>query len=82
MAGEQVRGHWAAGSNSYQKAVENRLRRVAERQGLTLRKNRRRDHRAVDYGLWYLERPEGEGVVCLVETTDLYEVATYLREDI
>jgi hypothetical protein len=33
---------------------ENRLRRMAERQGLVLRKSRRRDPRAVDYGMFWL----------------------------
>lgn len=31
---------------------ENRLRRMAERQGLTLVKARRRDPRALDYDTW------------------------------
>lgn len=33
---------------------ENRLRRMAQRQGLALRKSRRRDPRAVDYGGYWL----------------------------
>jgi len=73
---------WGAGTNSFQKAVENRLRRVAERQGLILRKNRRKDRRAVDYGVWYLERVTDEGVQCLVESRDLKDVAAFLDEDI
>jgi hypothetical protein len=73
---------WAAGTNSYQKTVENRLRRVAERQGLILRKNRRRDRRATDYGVWFLERVTPEGTECLVETRDLQEIAARLDEDI
>lgn len=73
---------WATGTSSYQKAVENRLRRVAERQGLTLRKRRKRDRRATDYGTWYLERVGAEETECLVATKDLYEVADYLKEDI
>jgi hypothetical protein len=35
-----------------EKVRENRLRRMAERQGLALRKSRRRDPRAIDYGGW------------------------------
>lgn len=73
---------WAAGTNAYQKAVENRLRRVAERQGLILRKNRRRDRRATDYGMWYLERVEHEETKCLLATRELTEVAKFLDEDI
>lgn len=37
-----------------EKVRENRLRRMAERQGLELRKSRRRDPRAKDYGRWYI----------------------------
>jgi hypothetical protein len=33
---------------------ENRVRRVAERRGYRLEKNRRRDAKAIDYGLFYL----------------------------
>jgi hypothetical protein len=33
---------------------EARVRRMAARQGLTLSKSRRRDPRALDYGIWYL----------------------------
>jgi hypothetical protein len=36
------------------KARENRLRRMAERQGLKLQKSRRRDQRAIDYGVYKL----------------------------
>lgn len=35
-----------------EKVHENRLRRMAERQGLRLEKSRRRDPRATDYGRW------------------------------
>lgn len=34
------------------KVRENRLRRMAERQGFQLAKSRRRDPRAVDYGIY------------------------------
>jgi hypothetical protein len=36
------------------KVRENRLRRMAERQGLRLEKSRRRDPRALDYDRWYI----------------------------
>lgn len=36
------------------KTYENRLRRVAARQGLRLEKSRLRDHRAVGYGTYQL----------------------------
>jgi hypothetical protein len=37
-----------------EKVRENRLRRMAERQGLALVKSRRRDTRASDYGMYML----------------------------
>jgi hypothetical protein len=37
-----------------EKVRENRLRRMAERQGLRLEKSRRRDRRALDYGRYQL----------------------------
>jgi hypothetical protein len=39
---------------SEEKTRENRLRRVAERQGLQLAKSRRRDPRAIDFGGYML----------------------------
>jgi hypothetical protein len=45
---------------SEDKVRENRLRRMAQRQGLTLSKSRRRDPLAVDYGQWLLT-PHGQG---------------------
>jgi hypothetical protein len=36
------------------KVKENRLRRMADRQGLLLRRTRRRDPRAIDYGRYLL----------------------------
>jgi hypothetical protein len=38
------------------RAREMRARRAAQRQDLILRKSPRRDPRAVDYGLWWLEK--------------------------
>jgi hypothetical protein len=37
-----------------EKVRENRLRRMADRQGLKLRKSGRRDPRAIDYGRYWL----------------------------
>jgi len=36
----------------------NRVRRLAERQGMMARKSRRRDPQAWDYGKWYLVDPD------------------------
>lgn len=41
-------------SMTAEKVQENRLRRAAERQGLRLRKSRRRDPRALDFGTYML----------------------------
>lgn len=45
------------------KVRENRLRRMAERQGLRLEKSRRRDPHALDYGGFMLTDPATNGVV-------------------
>jgi hypothetical protein len=45
------------------KIRENRLRRAAARQGLTLRKSPRRDHRARSYGTYMLTSTDSNGTV-------------------
>ncbi len=45
------------------KVRENRLRRMAHRQGYQLAKSRSRDPRAVDFGLYALIDPETGGAV-------------------
>ncbi|GAB3454033.1 hypothetical protein AB1207_01235 [Kineococcus endophyticus] len=54
------------------KVRDNRLRRAASRQGLTIIKNRRRDPRALDFGRCWLKRGDevvygGEGGVTIEE---------------
>ena len=44
------------------KVQENRVRRIAERQGLRIAKSRRRDQLARDYGLFWVVDPEGPKV--------------------
>lgn len=63
-------------SDTEYKTRENRLRRVAERQGLTFTKNRRRDPRAVDYGHYYLAR---DGVQVL-DAQNLDEIERFLTQ--
>lgn len=46
-----------------QKVRENRLRRMADRQGLRLSKSRSRDVNAIDYGLYALIDHETNGTV-------------------
>jgi hypothetical protein len=45
--------------DSNEKVRENRLRRMAERQGLTLQKSRLRDVRAIGYGTYQLADSAG-----------------------
>jgi hypothetical protein len=45
-----------------EKVRENRLRRMAGRQGLTLTRSRRRDPRALDFGLYWLTNRDGRKV--------------------
>lgn len=45
------------------KIRENRLRRMAERQGLALRKSRRRDPNALAYGLFMVIEPKANVIV-------------------
>ncbi len=59
------------------KVRENRLRRMAARQGLTLTRSRRRDPRALDYGLYWLSDGGGEHVTD-PEGIHLDEVERYL----
>lgn len=50
-------------TNQTEKIRENRLRRMAERQGVALVKSRRRDPRAIDYGGWMIVDPSTNAVV-------------------
>jgi hypothetical protein len=49
--------------NAEHKVRENRLRRMAERQGLRLEKSRRRDPNAWDYGTWQLTDARTNAIV-------------------
>lgn len=46
-----------------EKIRENRLRRMAQRQGYTLSKSKRRDPRAYDYGVYWIVDESSGGVV-------------------
>ena len=50
-------------SDTTEKVRENRLRRMAERQGLRLMKTRRRDPRAYDFGTYMLIDARTDGIV-------------------
>ena len=60
------------------KVRENRLRRTAARQGLELRKSRRRDKRALDYGAYWLVDSNGGLAAGGEWGTSLDEVEAYL----
>jgi hypothetical protein len=56
-------------SEESEKVRENRLRRMADRQGLKLVKSRRRDPRALDYGTYALVA-EGTNEIVWTSTQD------------
>ena len=65
------------------KVRENRLRRMADRQGLKLRRSPRRDTRAIDYGQYALSFQETGGLVhpaggMTIYTLSLEDVEGYL----
>ena len=66
------------------KVRENRLRRVAHRQGFRLWRSRRRDTRAIDYGLYAITTQDGgRGLIHpqgpnSIFALDLDEVEEYL----
>ena len=69
---------------SEDKVRENRLRRMASRQGYMLHKSRRRDERALDYGGYVLINSDS-GVVLghtpHAYSADLDEIEHYLTDD-
>lgn len=62
-----------------EKVRENRLRRAANRQGLTLTRSRRRDRHALDYGKYWLLAANGDHVTAS-DGVDLDEIERYLTE--
>ena len=67
------------------KVRENRLRRMANRQGLILRKSRRFDPRATDYGLYALLDAQTGGLIHRDNVNSVYaltldEVEGWLTE--
>ena len=68
------------------KVRENRLRRIADRQGLKLRRSPRRDQHAIDYDLYALTAHDTGGSLhphgpISAFTLDLDEVEEYLEVD-
>ena len=69
-----------------EKVRENRLRRMADRQGLALHKSRIRDPRAIGYGGWFISDQATNAVVAGGHTRngydlDLDDVERYLTGD-
>jgi hypothetical protein len=64
-------------SDQEEKVRENRLRRMAARQGLAIHKSRRRDPRAIDFGHWWVVHPDER----TVELMDIDAVERYLTSD-
>ena len=62
------------------KVRENRLRRMADRQGLRLEKSRRRDPRALDYGRWNIVGIMG-GTRTILTGQTLEDVEAYLTRE-
>lgn len=71
-----------SGMDTTEKTRENRLRRMAQRQGLQLARSRRRDPRAFDYGGYMLVDVASNAVVAggspLPYALDLAAVESYL----
>ncbi len=63
-----------------EKVRENRLRRMAERQGLTLRKSRTRDPRALDYGTWWISDARTNALLSSETGCGLDDVEDWLTE--
>ena len=68
-----------------EKVWENRLRRMAHRQGYQLRKSRRRDPRAVSYGGYMVVDSDHNFVVAgsspFAYSMDLKDVESWLTDD-
>ena len=65
-----------------EKIRENRLRRMAKRQGLVLMKSRRRDFRALDFGnYWLLDRRGNFIVVGGDNGTDIDTIEAALTQE-
>lgn len=75
----------ASNTDDAVKVRENRLRRMAERQGLKLVKSRRRDPRALGYGGFMLvdtaTNSAVSGEIDSAQSLELDEVEAYLLQD-
>jgi hypothetical protein len=60
------------------KVAENRVRRLAERRGYTLRKSRRRDAGALDYGVYWLVHTARNEIISPPEGISLTQAEEWL----
>lgn len=67
------------GMTTTEKVFENRVRRMAARQGITIRKSQRRDHRAIDFGRYYLADASTNFLLYEADTID--DAHAYLTQD-
>ncbi|MDL4815972.1 hypothetical protein [Actinomadura opuntiae] len=63
------------------KVRENRLRRMANRQGYALKKSGRRDPRAVDYGVYWVIDPNTNALLTDEKGLSLDEIERWLTSD-
>ena len=69
-------------SGSSEKVRENKMRRIAKRQGMMLKKSRRRDRRAWDYGSYWLVDADRNALVFPDEHgASLEDIESYLTSD-
>ena len=59
---------------------ENRVRRMAERQGLSLRKSRRQDPQAYNYGIYWIADPHRNALVSDESGMSLDEAERWLTD--
>lgn len=64
-----------------EKVRENRLRRMAHRQGYALKKSGRRDPRATDYGKYWITDPNTNTMVTDEKGMSLDEIEAWLTSD-
>ena len=64
-----------------EKVRENRLRRMADRQGYALKKSGRRDPRAIDYGKYWITDPATNGMLTDEKGLSLDEIEQWLTSD-
>ena len=63
------------------KVRENKLRRMAKRQGLELKKKRRRDHRAIDYQRYWLLDEDNVALFGNKRGATIDEIEAFLTRD-